>query len=288
MMSVPMGRQRKRRLATDLLLCAPALILTLFAIVAPLVLMLGLSFIGKDGSFSLENYSRLTEPVYLKGMKTTIQVAFTVMLCCLLVGYPLSYYLSRLSDKRANLLLILVLLPFWTSVLVRTYAWLILLQRAGIINSALVSVGVVDEPLRLVNNFFGTTVGMTHVLLPFMVLPLHANLRAIPLEYVRAATACGANPIRAFWDVFFPLSIPGVIAGATLVFVLSLGFFVTPAILGGGNLLMWSNLVQSAVNIYPNWGAACALGIVLLAVTLVLLQAMRWLGKRVSLRRGLA
>lgn len=281
------ARLRMKRLFADLLLCATALVLTVFAIVAPLSLMLILSFIGQQGSFSLENYGRLVEPLYIKGMWTTLKIASAVTVSCILLGYPLSYYLSALSEKKARLALILVLLPFWTSVLVRTYAWLVLLQRKGVINNALVSSGLIDEPLRLVNNFFGTAVGMTHVLLPFLILPLHSNMRSISSDYLRAANACGASPLRGFWDVFFPLSVPGLLAGATLVFVLSLGFFVTPAILGGGNLLMWSNLVQSSVNIYPNWGAACALGIALLAMTLLILHAMKRLGNLMAGNRAI-
>jgi putative spermidine/putrescine transport system permease protein len=278
----------RRRLVKDLLLCMPALVLALFAIVAPLALMLLLSFLDKDNQFTLENYARLSEPLYLKGMWTTIKVAFAVTLSTVLLGYPLSYFLARLVEKAARVVLILVLLPFWTSALVRTYAWLVPLQRKGIINSALAASGLIDAPLQLVNNFLGTTIGMTHVLLPFLILPLYANMRAIPLEYLRAASAYGASPARAFWDVFFPLSIPGLVAGSTLVFVLSVDFFVTPAILGGGILLMWVTLVQSAVNIYPNWGAACALGISLLAATLLILRAMKSLGNRLASRRGLA
>jgi ABC-type spermidine/putrescine transport system permease subunit I len=270
---------------SGLLMCSPALTLIALALVAPLCLMLVVSFYGQDGEPSLENYARLLEPLYLHGARETLQAAFVVTLCCVVLGYPLSYYLASLPTRWGNAALLLVLLPFWTSVLVRTYAWLVILQRRGIVNESLQWLGVIDEPLRLINNFAGTVIGMTHVLLPFVVLPLYANMRAISGDYVRAATSLGATPARAFRQVFFPLSIPGLTAGATLAFVMSLGFFVTPALLGGGKVTMWSMHVQSALTIYPHWGAASALGVSLLVVTLALLGAMHAVGKRLAARR---
>jgi putative spermidine/putrescine transport system permease protein/spermidine/putrescine transport system permease protein len=170
------------------------------------------------------------------------------------LAYPVALLLARLSGWRARIVLVIVLLPLWTSLLVRTFAWLVLLQRHGLINSTLLSLGVIDAPLGLVNNLTGTVIGMTHVMVPFVVLPLTAALQAVdPLLY-RAAQSLGANRWRAFRGVVFPLSLNGVLSGATLVFVMSLGFYVMPSFLGGGSLRMWSNRIQTNIEVYPDWG----------------------------------
>ena len=143
-----------------------------------------------------------------------------------------------------SMIFVSVLFPFWTSLLVRTYAWLVLLQRRGLVNTWLQETGIVDEPLRLVHNFTGTAIGMTHILLPFMVLPLYAAMTAVDRDYVRASASLGASPLKSFWQVFFPLTLPGLLAGVVLVFVLCLGFYVTPAVLGGGRVLMWSMSIE--------------------------------------------
>ena len=170
--------------------------------------------------------------------------------------------------------MIFVILPFWTSLLVRTYAWLVLLQRQGLINTWMIDLGIIDEPMRLVHNFTGTVIGMVHILLPFLVLPLFAAMKSIDRDYLKAAANLGASPTRAFWQVFFPLSLPGLFAGVVLVFVLCLGFYVTPALLGGGKTIMWAMRIETSVNLYANWGAASALGVVLLIVTLGLLYIL--------------
>jgi putative spermidine/putrescine transport system permease protein len=278
----PPGRSIQWR---ALLMCSPALVLVSIALLAPLALMFVLSIQGADGTLSADHYLRLFEPLYVRSAWITFKLAFVVTVGCALLGYPLSYFLSKLGARAAGFALLLVLLPFWTSVLVRTYAWLILLQRRGIVNDALQSLGIVDEPLRLVHNFFGTAVGMIHVLLPFLVLPLYANMRSIPGEYVRAAASLGATPSQAFRQVFLPLSLPGLTAGMTLVFILSLGFFVTPSLLGGGKVSTWPVHIETALAIYPDAGAASALGIGLLTVTLALFGLLYAVRLRVAKRR---
>ena len=161
-----------------------------------------------------------------------------------------------------------------TSLLVRTYAWLVLLQRKGVINGWLIETGIIDEPLRLVHNFTGTVIGMVQILLPFLVLPLYAAMKSIDRDFLKAAANLGASPINAFWRVFFPLSLPGLFAGVVLVFVLCLGFYVTPALLGGGKIIMWAQRIETSINLYANWGAASALGVVLLIVTLAILYGL--------------
>jgi len=279
--------ERDPERTTAWLMCSPALVLVALALLIPLGLMLFTSLQDADGHFTGENYARLIEPLYVRSAWITLKLALTVSACCALLGYPLAYFMCRLSARRAAWLMILVLLPFWTSVLVRTYAWIILLQRRGIVNSALQSLGIIEEPLRLVHNFSGAVVGMTHVLLPFLVLPLYSSMRAISTDYPRAALSLGASPTRAFWQIFFPLSFPGLAAGLLLVFILSLGFFVTPSLLGGGKVTTWPVLVESALAIYPHPGAASALGVALLAVTLLFVAIMRFTERRLlSRQRG--
>lgn len=275
-----------RAAASAWLMSAPALLLVTLALLAPLSLMLVTSLQNAQGHLSGENYRRLLEPLYLQSAWITLKLAVAVTACCALCGYPLSYYLSRLTQPKAAWLMILVLLPFWTSVLVRTYAWLILLQRRGLVNNFLRELGLITDPLHLVHNFLGTVIGMTHVLLPFLVLPLYSAMRAIPGDYTRAALSLGASPTRAFWQIFFPLSFPGLAAGGLLVFILSLGFFVTPSLLGGGKVSTWPVLVDSALSIYPHPGAASALGVALLIMTLVFVTVLRAVQKRLFKAAG--
>lgn len=256
------------------LLIVPGLFVIALLLIVPVGWLFVLSFVGKSGAVSFENYARLTESVYVITFTTTFEIAAIVTLGTILLGYPVAYLLSQLSARSAALCMILVILPFWTSVLVRTYAWLVLLQRRGLINSWLVGMGVISEPIPLVNNFFGTVVGMLHVLLPFMILPLYSSMKAIDPTYVKAAASCGASPLRAFWDMFFPLSRPGLFAGTVLVFILCLGFYLTPALLGGGRVSMWSMQIANNVSTYSNWGAATSLGVLLLVVTLVILAVL--------------
>jgi putative spermidine/putrescine transport system permease protein/spermidine/putrescine transport system permease protein len=155
--------------------------------------------------------------------------------------------------------------------LVRTYAWLVLLQKKGIVNTILVDLELISAPIKFVHNTSGTLIGMAHIMLPFLILPLYANMRTIDKDCIRAAASLGATPSRAFWTVFFPLSIPGLLAGLLIVFVLCLGFYVTPAILGGGRVIMVAMKISSNIELYFSWGAASALGVVLLLFTLLIL-----------------
>ncbi len=250
-----------------LFLCAPALLLIGIVALAPIGWLSGLSFVGKEG-LTFDNYARLLHPSYQLTLLSTFRLAFVVTAICLVLGYPLAYLTAQMPPRVASLVLLCVLFPFWTSLLVRTYAWLVILQRRGIVNTWLENLGLIDEPLRLVYNFTGTTIGMVHVMLPFMVLPLHAAMKSINPDYLQAAASLGAPPVRAFWQIFVPQSIPGVIAGLIVVFVLSLGFYVTPALLGGGKVMMWSMQVERAMEVYADWGAASALGVVLLVMTI--------------------
>ncbi len=253
-------------------LSAPAFLLVFIAMVAPMLWLFGLSFLADNGSFSLEHYRRLiAQPSYGRIFLTTFNVSLLTTAICIVLGYPLAYVLSQLPQRAANLCLIAVLLPFWTSLLVRTYAWLALLQRKGLVNNWGIELGLWDEPLALVHNLTGTLIGMVHIMLPFLVLPVLGAMRAIDRDYLKAAANLGAGPVRAFWQVFFPLSMPGLLAGALIVFILCLGFYVTPAVLGGGKVIMVSNQIANDIELFFNWGAASALGVVLLVLTMLFL-----------------
>ena len=255
-------------------LSAPAAALITVIVFLPTLWLFGLSFVEGE-AFSLAHYQRMIDSsAYFKLFRQTFEISIVVTALALLLGYPLAYLMSQLPRHAANLCLVLVFIPFWTSLLVRTYAWLVLLQRKGLINSWLLDLGLIDAPIRLVHNYTGTVIGMLHIMLPFLILPTYNALKSIDRTYLLAAANLGATPARAFWTVFFPLSIPGVIAGSLLVFILCLGFYVTPALLGGGKVTMVSMQIQQNAALYFDWGAASALGVVLLAATILLFLAV--------------
>lgn len=255
-------------------LVSPALLLVTVIMVLPVGWLFYLSVLSDAGTFSLEHYQRIWEqPSYARTFRVTFEVSVLTTGICILLGYPLAYFLSELPKRTANLCMIAVLLPLWTSLLVRTYAWLVLLQRRGLINSWGVELGLWSEPLELVHNLTGTLIGTVHVMLPFIVLPLYAAMRGISRDYLKAAANLGASPTRTFWQVFFPLSMPGLVTGSLIVFVLCLGFYITPAVLGGGKVIMVSSRIANDIEIFFNWGAASALGVVLLLLTLLLILA---------------
>ena len=206
----------------------------------------------------------MMKPLYAWVFVDTVWLCLLTAVISLILGYPLAYRLATLPEGTANLLMILVLLPFWTSLLVRTASWIVLLQREGPINEALEWLGLINEPLALVYNRAGVYIAMTHVLLPFMVLPLYSVMRGIPPNYVRAALSLGAKPTTAFLKVYLPMSMPGVAAGCLLVFILAIGYYITPALVGGQSDQMISYFVAFYTLQTVNWGMAAALGSVLL------------------------
>ena len=253
-------------------LTLPYLLMVTALIVIPVGWLFYLSFIGRDGSLSFENYERMMKSKpYIRIFLTTFKISILTTIICAAIGYPLAYFMSQLSRKWANICMIGVLIPFWTSLLVRTYAWLVLLQKKGLLNNMAIEMGLISEPIKIVHNTTGTLIGMVHIMLPFLILPLYANMRAIDKDALKAASSLGATPTRAFWTVFFPLSLPGLLAGLLIVFVLCLGFYVTPAILGGGRVIMAAMKISSNIELYFSWGAASALGVVLLVVTGIIL-----------------
>jgi putative spermidine/putrescine transport system permease protein len=212
---------------------------------------------------------------FSKILLRTFSISATVTIFCLLLGYPLAYWLSTLTPRQANILMILVLVPFWTSILVRSAAWIVLLQSNGLVNRSLLELGFISEPLPLLFNRLGVVIAMVHILLPFMILPLYSVMKSVPATYLRAAVSLGSSPLAAFFRVYVPQTFPGIGAGGLLVFILSIGYYVTPALLGGADDQMLSYYIAQYTNVNVNWGMACALGAVLLSATLVLYAVYR-------------
>jgi ABC-type spermidine/putrescine transport system permease subunit I len=221
------------------------------------------------GGYTLESYRQIVRvPVYLAVVGLTFRTAAVVTLLCVVLGYPLAYVLAHARPRLARLGLVVVVLPFFTSIIVRTYAWMVLLGRNGVVNQYLTALGLTDAPLPLLYNHAGVLVGMSYVLLPFMVLTLYSVMRGIDPAFVRAAHSLGAGRLAAFRRVFLPLSLPGVAGGTLLVFILSLGFFITPALMGGPSDVMIAMLIEREVEFTLNWSFASALAVVLLVLTL--------------------
>ena len=258
----------RRENLTIFALSLPALIAVFVVIVIPVGWLFSLSFLDSSGQLSLVNYQKMIEyKSYARVFKTTFNVSILTTLLCILIGYPLAYFLSQIPRRYVGFFMLTVLLPFWTSLLVRTYAWLVMLQRNGLINNFAIDLGLWDTPLKLAHNLNGTLIGMVHIMLPFLILPLYAAMRRIDPHALQAAANLGATPVQAFWQIFVPLSLPGVVAGSLIVFVLCLGFYVTPAVLGGGRVILVSMQITAILEDQFNWGAASALGVVLLVLT---------------------
>ena len=261
----PADRARRRAVGSAIALSVPAMLLLLALFAVPLLRLLALSV----ESGSLVAYERaLTNELYLRVIFETFKIAAIVTLLTLALGYPVAYVMATSGRAWQLVGMAFVLLPFWTSILVRTYAWMVMLGRNGVVNRALIGWGVIDSPLPLLNNLAGVLIGMVHVLLPYMILPVFNAVKNVDPNLVLAAEGLGAPRWRAFLRVTLPLTMNGVAAGVTLVFTLSLGFFITPALLGGGRVVMVANLIEEQVRELLNWAFAGALSAILLVLTL--------------------
>ncbi len=218
-------------------------------------------------TFTLQHYAKLFgEPAYFRAFRNTTEISLGVTATALLLGYPLAYLMTVASRRARAIMIVLVLVPFWTSVLVRTFAWMVILGRRGLVNQILIGWGLVDRPLALIYNMVGVQIGMAHVLLPFMVLPLLSVMSRIDASLVTAARSLGASPGQAFLRVFLPLSLPGVSAGCVLVFLLAVGFYITPALLGGEGQVTFATLIELVVRDLLDWNFGASLGVFLLTV----------------------
>lgn len=248
---------------------SPALIVIIVFFILPVVGLLLRSIF--EPTFGFHNYAELFgSTTYVRIFINTFVVSGLVTLISLILGFPVAWMLAIMPSRWAQILFAIVLLSMWTNLLARTYAWMVLLQRTGVINKTLMSLGIIDEPLALVNNLTGVTIGMTYIMLPFIILPLHSVIRNIDASILQAAALCGANKFQAFWRVLLPLAMPGIVSGSLMVFVMSLGYFITPALLGGTSNMMLAELIAQLVQSLVNWGLGGAAAFVLLVVTMAL------------------
>ena len=253
------------------LLALPAVVFLVLFFLVPLVSM-SVRSVTDPADAGLSNYQKFFEQAaYVRVLTNTFWIAGLATVASLVIGYPFAYLMSIVPGRWAGLLLVAVLLPFWSSLLVRTFAWQVLLRDTGVINRFLLDLGVISEPLTLIRTTGGVIIGMSHILLPFMVLPIYAVMRRIDPEYGRAAANLGASPSAAFLRVFVPLSLPGVLAGCLLVFILALGFYITPALLGGLKDQMISQMIVQQIQQRLDWGFGTAMSVLLVAITLVIL-----------------
>ena len=249
-------------------LILPALVYLLYFYAYPVMKMISRGVF--DPSFTLKHYIAFFHvPGYTKIMLNTFVIALSTTILSLLLGYPIAYLLTIVSEKVSQLLMVFIIIPFWISILVRSYAWMILLGRNGIINQVLLKTGLIESPIPLMHNRLGVYVGMLNVLLPFMIFPLFSVMKGIDKNLVKSAQILGAPPWKSFLKVFFPLSLPGIAGGGLLVFIIALGFFITPALLGGPKDTMIALLIQVEVEEMLNWGFAAALGTILLINALI-------------------
>ena len=264
--NAPPGRRWKPR--SGGLIALPALLLIAVCFVLPVGNILRLSFMEPVAGFG--NYAHLaTESLYGRIALTTLRISVLTTIIVVALGYLVAYVIAQAGPRLRSWLLLIVLVPFWMSVLVRAFAWILLLQREGLLNSALLSLGLIQQPLSLLRNETGVLIGMVHYMIPYATLPLLSSMLAIDPRLMAAARACGAGPVRTMWRIFLPLSLPGLAGATILVFVLNLGFLVTPALLGGGKVLMVAQYIQFGINETLNWGIATALATSLLALVLI-------------------
>ena len=266
------GREKRSDAMNDRIdargfLVLPALLIVgvLFAYPVSWLLILSVT----DPEPGLQNFRKLIEAsIYFKALWNTVIISGSVTLLCVLLGYPIAYAMAHAGERHRRLLIFVVLVPFWSSILVRTFAWMVLLQQKGLINKTLIDyLGIIETPLTLIYNRTGVLIGMSHILLPFMILPLYAVLSRIEPNLSQAASSLGAPPVRNFLRVYLPLSLPGLLAGSVLVFVMGLGYYITPALLGGPGDTMIAQLIEMQIADFGNWGLAGALAVVLLLGT---------------------
>ncbi|WP_066457233.1 ABC transporter permease [Castellaniella caeni] len=259
--------RRRPLLSAPLRHITPTLILVVLFFIVPVAMLLLRSVL--EPTVGLENYATLFgSTTYLRIFLNTFMVAGIVTILSVLIGFPVAWLLAIMPRKWSAIFLAVIVLSMWINLLARTYAWMVLLQRTGVINKVLLSLGIIDQPLALVNNITGVSIGMTYIMLPFIILPLIGVIRSIDAATLRAAALCGANRWQCFSRVLLPLSLPGIAAGALMVFVMSLGYFVTPALLGGASSMMLAELIAQLVQSLVKWGLGGATAFVLLVVTL--------------------
>ena len=251
------------------LLITPALLLTIIIIIFPVFELFASSFFDPD--FTIKHFEKFfSKSLYSKVLFNTVKISIVSTFLCFLLGYPTAYFIAHSSKRFRGYFLFLILLPFWISILIRSYSWMAILGIEGIINSLLIYLGIINEPIRMLYTTGTVYLAMVQIMLPIMILTCYSAMIRVEEDYVKAARILGANPIQAFYRIYFPLSFPGVASGAIIIFILSMGFFITPALVGGKKDMMIGNLINFQINQLLNWGFASFIGLVLLTSTIVI------------------
>ena len=267
-----------------LVMCGPITVWSLIFIIAPVLLLLFISFMTKGPlgiiqyKFTLENYKTILDPVYFSVVKESIVVAFTTTVLCVLMGYPFAYFMANKPAKVSGLLMILMMIPFWTNELVIVYSFVILLNSSGIINTMLMDLGIIKESLNMLYNNFAVVVGMIYMLLPFAVLPMYSSIEKLDKNLIEASKDLGAGPVKTFFRVVLPLTSPGIFAAVILVFIPTIGYYQITDMLGGGTQMMVGNLINNQFSLSRNWPFGAALSMVLAVLILVMLFIYTKLG----------
>lgn len=259
----------------------PLYLFTLCFVVGPLLYMVALSF-ATDGSgsstiwsFTLKNYKKIAEPVYLKSFVQSFQLAITSTLLIVFMGYPFGYFMAKLSAKWKKRMMLLIMVPFWTSSLIRMYGWILILQAKGVLNGFLMKLGLIEEPLKILYSYPAVVIGMVYALLPFMVLAVYSSVEKMDWSYVEAARDLGANAVKAFFTVTFKLTLPGLLTGVILTFIPSMGLFFIADILGGNKIVLVGSVIQDQLTRGSNWPFAAALAVVLMLLTSLMMFVYR-------------
>lgn len=262
-------------------MAVPLYLFTIVFVVIPLIYIVVLSFLQKDvlwgvtNQFTLNNYAKMFDPVYGKTFLDSLKLAFATTIITTLMGYPFGYFMAKLAPNRRNFVMLLVVVPFWTNALVRIYGWMILLRTKGVLNQALLALGIVDEPIKILYTYGAVLIGMVYSLLPFMILPVYSSVEKMDWSLVEAARDLGAGRIKAFFTVTLKLTLPGVLSGFVLVFVPSIGLFFLADLLGGGKIMLVGNLIKNQLLQARDWPFGAALSVVLMLMTFFIIFLYR-------------
>lgn len=261
---------------------APLYIFTLLFVLGPMIYMVAVSFATNNGDgygftwlFTTENFKKMLDPVYLDCFLQSFKLAFSTTLIVIAIGYPFGYFMAKLSERGKKLMMFLIMVPFWTSSLIRLYGWIIILQAKGIFNSALMGLGIIDEPLKILYSYPAVLIGMVYALLPFMILAVYSSVEKMDWSLVAAARDLGASPMRAFLTVTLKLTLPGLLSGVILTFVPSMGLFFIADILGGNKIVLVGSLIQDQLTRGSNWPFAAALAVILTVMTSLMIFVYR-------------
>lgn len=263
------------------ILAAPMYLFSLLFVIIPLGYIFVLSFLTRDESwgvvneFTLSNFSRVFDPVYLKTFLDSLKLALATTLISFLIGYPFAYFMSKLSKRWKSLAMLLVVVPFWTNALIRIYGWIILLRTKGILNQFLVGIGILEKPLKILYTYPAVLIGMVYSLLPFMILSIYSSVEKLDWSVVEASRDLGANAVQTFFTVTLKLTLPGILSGVVLVFVPSIGLFFIADLLGGGKIMLLGNLIKNQLMVSRDWPFGAALSIIMMCMTLIFIGLYR-------------